>query len=165
MSRPDRVASFIQKEISEIISRQIHDPSITDCGLISVTRVEITPDLKLARIYLSFLAADEAKVQAAMEHLRHARGFIKGQLGRVLNLRYMPDLFFIRDTSIAEGVRIFKLLEDLEREDQAKAEARAAIKKTVPITAVKKYPMTEKTRTKAKTGPRQAARPKTKKKK
>lgn len=164
MSRPDRVASFIQKEISEIISRQIHDPSITNCGLISVTRVEITPDLKLARVYLSFLASDEVAAKAAMEHLKHARGFIKGQLGRVLNLRYMPDLFFIRDTSIAEGVRIFKLLEDLEREDKAKAAARAGAQKNAAPGPSEKRP-TQRRKPAAKNVSRKTVRRKTGRKK
>lgn len=127
MSRTERVGSFVQKEISEILQRQIHDPSIVgpDVGLISVTRVEVTPDLKLAKIFLSFLSPDEAKAKAAMERFKKARGFIKAQLGRRLNIRYMPDLFFVRDTSIAEGVRIFKLLEDLAKEE-ARSQAAAA---------------------------------------
>ena len=105
--RPERVAETIKREMADILSRKLRDPRLG--GMISVTEVEVTPDLSMARIYVSVLAegAERDQVLAA---LARSEGFVRHELAPRLGLREMPSVRFLLDTSIERGARVEELL-------------------------------------------------------
>ena len=105
--RPERVAETIKREMAGILSDKLRDPRLS--GMISVTEVEVTPDLSTARIFVSMLASEEARTKA-LEALTHSAGFIRHELAPRLGLREMPELRFLPDTSIERGARVEELL-------------------------------------------------------
>jgi ribosome-binding factor A len=107
--RTDRVADQIRMEIADILMRRTKDPRI---GFVTLTTVDVAPDLKQAWVYVTFLQ-EGAQETEALAALSRASGFIKGELGRRLKLRYVPELTFIKDTSVAEVRRVMGLLEGL----------------------------------------------------
>lgn len=108
-----RINSEVQREISEII-RELKDPRV---GIMtSVTDVEVTPDLKYAKVYISALGDDEAS-EKTIEGLKAASGFIRRELARKLNLRNTPELRFLADTSLAYGMKMDKLINELVKKD------------------------------------------------
>jgi ribosome-binding factor A len=80
--------------------------------MISITRVETTPDLRYAKVYVSFL--EEAKASDALKGLKSAGGYLRRELGRALNLRYTPELVWALDDSITYGAKMLKLINSLE---------------------------------------------------
>lgn len=111
-ARPKRtvqVGGLLQKEISELLLRKIKDPRLE---LLTITGVEVSPDLKLARVYFSRFG-DAAEVKRGQEGLQSATGFLKRELGHRLKLRHVPELEFVHDTSFEYGDRIESLLKDL----------------------------------------------------
>jgi ribosome-binding factor A len=107
--RTVQVGGLIQQEISELLVRKIKDPRLE---LVTITGVEVSPDLKLARVYFSrFGNPDE--IRWVLEGLQSATGFIKRELGQRIKLRRVPDLEFVHDTSFEYGDRIESLLKDL----------------------------------------------------
>lgn len=106
--RQERVAERIKEELADIL-RQIKDPRV---GFASVVRVEVSPDLRHAKAFISIYGS-EAEQTASMAGLEHARGFIRGEVGRRVRLFHVPELVFVRDTSIAHGDRINRLLHQL----------------------------------------------------
>ncbi|MCJ7833129.1 MAG: 30S ribosome-binding factor RbfA [Deltaproteobacteria bacterium] len=111
-TRPKRtvqIGGLIRQEISELLVRKIKDPRLE---LVTITGVEVSPDLKLARVYFSrFGNPDE--VRRGLEGLQSAAGFIKRELGQRMKLRRVPDLEFKHDTSFEYGDRIESILKDL----------------------------------------------------
>ena len=104
-----RVNSEVHREISEII-REVKDPRV---GIMtSVTDVEVTPDLKYANIYISALGSEDASAKT-LEGLKAANGFIRRELARRLNLRNTPELRFLADDSLAYGMKMDKLINEL----------------------------------------------------
>lgn len=114
-NRIGRINEEIAKELSALI-RNLKDPRVQDT-MISVARVETTPDLRYAKIYVSFL--DETQAPDAMKGLKSAAGFMRRELGRKLQLRYTPELQFTLDDSIAYGARLLKLINSLEVSDDS----------------------------------------------
>jgi ribosome-binding factor A len=108
--RAFRMADQIQLEISDILRNKIRDPRK---GFITITAVEVTNDLKTAKIFVSALG-DKADLLAALDLLNHAKGFIRTELGSRISARFVPELVFRADESAARGVRIEKLLDDLK---------------------------------------------------
>ncbi|TMQ70485.1 MAG: 30S ribosome-binding factor RbfA [Candidatus Eisenbacteria bacterium] len=108
--RPERVAETIKREMAGILADKLRDPRLS--GMISVTEVEVTPDLSTARIFVSMLAPEEAR-QKALQALTHSAGFIRHELAPRLGLREMPELRFLLDTSIERGARVEELLRRL----------------------------------------------------
>ena len=100
----------IQKELSSLL-RKVKDPRVADL-MISITRVETTPDLRYAKVYVSFLQEDKA--QDALKGLKSAGGYLRRELGRTLNLRYTPELVWELDDSITYGAKMLKLINSLE---------------------------------------------------
>ena len=100
----------IQKELSNQL-RRVKDPRVADL-MISITRVETTPDLRYAKVYVSFLQEDKAA--DALKGLKSAGGFLRRELGRTLNLRYTPELVWEQDDSITYGAKMLKLINSLE---------------------------------------------------
>ncbi len=99
----------IQKELSELL-RNVKDPRVQDL-MISITRVETTPDLRWAKVYVSFLQEDKAA--DAMKGLKSASGWLRRELGRTLQLRYTPELQWELDDSITYGAKMLELINSL----------------------------------------------------
>ena len=109
-NRINRINEEIQKELSSLL-RTVKDPRVQDT-MISITRVETTPDLRYAKVYVSFLEEDKAK--EAMKGLQSAGGYLRRELGRALNLRYTPELNWELDDSITYGARMLALINSLD---------------------------------------------------
>ena len=108
-NRIGRVNEEIQRELSSLI-RTVKDPRVADAGMVSVTAVEATPDLKYAKIYVSALNKDGSG--QLLKGLKSAAGYLRRELGQRLNLRATPELSFVRDDSIDKGAHILDLLRD-----------------------------------------------------
>ncbi|MEK6617973.1 MAG: 30S ribosome-binding factor RbfA [Nitrospirota bacterium] len=115
--RATRVADQIRMEVAEIIMRKTKDPRVSS---VTVTDVELSNDLRFARVYVTTLRDGQAEVDA-FEGRAKAAGFIRAELGRRLHLRYTPELIFQKDMSGPQGDRILTLLEQVEAEAQSKA--------------------------------------------
>jgi len=100
----------IQKELSALL-RTVKDPRVQNV-MISITRVETTPDLRYTKVYVSFLQEDRAK--DAMAGLRSAAGYLRRELGHNLRLRYSPEIVWTLDDSITYGAKMLKLINSLE---------------------------------------------------
>ena len=114
-NRIGRINEEIQKELASLL-RNLKDPRVQDT-MISVTHVETTPDLRYAKVYVSFLEEDKAK--DALKGLKSAGGYLRRELGRALNLRYTPELVWALDDSITYGAKMLKLINSLEVEQDA----------------------------------------------
>lgn len=112
-----RVNVEVQKELSYLISREIKDPRIHP--MTTVVSVEVAPDLKTAKVYISVLGDDEAK-ESTYEGLRSAAAFMRRELARRLNLRNTPELTFVMDQSIEYGVNMSKLIDDVNKHQDEK---------------------------------------------
>lgn len=109
-NRINRINEEIQKELSALL-RTVKDPRVQDT-MISITRVETTPDLRYTKVYVSFL--QEERVKDAMAGLKSAAGYLRRQLGHNLQLRYSPEIVWSEDDSIIYGARMLKLINSLE---------------------------------------------------
>ena len=110
-NRIERINEEIQRELSTLI-RTVKDPRVADAGMVSVTAVETTPDLKYAKIYVSALNKDSSA--QLLKGLKSAAGYLRRELGQALNLRNVPELTFVRDDSIDKGAHILDMLRDPE---------------------------------------------------
>jgi ribosome-binding factor A len=108
-NRIGRINEELQKELSNLI-RNLKDPRVQDT-MISVTRVEATPDLRWAKVYVSFLQDDRAN--DALKGLKSASGYLRRELGSALNLRYTPELQWEKDDSITYGAKMLNLINSL----------------------------------------------------
>ena len=108
-SRPDRVADQIRGELGVLLSREVHDPGI---GFVTITRVQVTPDLQLARVYYTTLGDDTAR-RNSERALGRATPFLRRQIGSRLRLKRTPEITFVYDDSIAGQDRIEQILNDL----------------------------------------------------
>ena len=109
-NRINRINEEIQKELAALL-RTVKDPRVQDT-MISITRVETTPDLRYTKVYVSFLQEDKAA--DAMAGLKSAAGYLRRQLGHNLQLRYSPEIVWAQDDSIVYGARMLKLINSLE---------------------------------------------------
>ena len=109
-NRIGRINEEIQKELSALL-RNLKDPRVQDT-MISITHVETTPDLRYAKIYVSFLQEERAK--DALKGLKSAGGYLRRELGQSLQLRYTPELVWELDDSITYGAKMLKLINSLE---------------------------------------------------
>lgn len=118
--RPDRVGDQIRQELSELLARgDVHDPGI---GFITLTRVQMSPDLQLARVFYTTLGDPRARKETARA-LERATPFLRRQIGGRLRLRRVPEIEFRFDESIAHQDRIEQILRDLHQEDARRAES------------------------------------------
>ena len=111
-----RINGEVQKELSTIIRNEIKDPRIHP--MTSVMAVEVAPDLKTCKAYISVLGEKEAK-EATIKGLKSAEGYIRRQLAHNMNLRKTPEIRFILDESIEYGVTMSKLIDDIAKKDQS----------------------------------------------
>lgn len=105
-----RVNGEVQRELSRIISREIKDPRIAP--MTSVVAVEVAPDLKSCKAYISVLGNEQAQ-QDTLAGLKSAVGYIRRELARTINLRNTPEIRFVLDQSIEYGVNMSKLIDDV----------------------------------------------------
>ena len=108
-NRIGRINEEIQRELASLIPN-VKDPRVP--GMISVTAVETTPDLRWAKVYVSML--DKSSAAQVVKGLKSAAGYLRRELGRALNLRYTPELLFVEDDSIDKGAHILEMLRDPE---------------------------------------------------
>ena len=114
-NRIGRINEEIQRELAALI-RTVKDPRVH--GLVSITAVDTTSDLRYAKIYVSVL--DKSDVGEVVKGLKSAGCYLRRELGRALQLRYTPELQFIADDSIQHGAHILEILRQVERQDEAR---------------------------------------------
>jgi ribosome-binding factor A len=107
--RSARLGELILAEISAVIRREIKDPRI---GFVTFTRVELSDDLRHAKVFVSCIGADAEKART-LQGLASATGYVRRHLGRALHLRYIPELAFLLDDSLEHGAKIAQLLRQL----------------------------------------------------
>jgi ribosome-binding factor A len=125
MTRQERIEELIRKETSAILREKVADPRI---GFVSVTEVDISPDLKNASIYVSVFG-DENNKQDAMAGLNSAAGFIQRELGQILALRLTPHIQFFRDDSLERGSRVLNLISKIKNEENTGRHKKSAKKR------------------------------------
>ena len=118
-NRIGRSNEEIQRELSEQL-RRLKDPRGSQTGMVSITRVDTTGDLRYARIYIS--ALDESQEKEVLKGLKSAAGYLRHQLGQAIDLRYTPELQLIMDDSIAHGAHILDLLNHVKPANPANAD-------------------------------------------
>ena len=114
--RTERIQELIREELSDLLMRDLRDPRLE--GLISITRVEVTPDLSNARIYVSIMS-ETANQDDAMKALQAASGYLHKELVHRLELRKVPFLTFRLDRSISEGAAVLVHIEEARRGDES----------------------------------------------
>jgi ribosome-binding factor A len=122
-SRPKRVADQIRGELGQLLAREVHDPGI---GFVTLTRVQVTPDLQQARVFYTALAAsgDDARTRnTTARALERATPFLRRQIGSRLRLRRVPEIAFVYDESIAGQDRIERLLHEIHAADPVSADS------------------------------------------
>jgi len=112
--RAARVGDQMKQEIADILMRKIKDPRI---GFVTITDVEITDDLKNAKVFVSVYGGDK---DASLKGLKSASPFIRSELGRRMRLRVVPEILFRFDSTVEQGAHIMELLRDIEQGDKEK---------------------------------------------
>ncbi|NLW39382.1 MAG: 30S ribosome-binding factor RbfA [Tissierellia bacterium] len=113
--RLNRISEEIKKIVSDLIARELKDPRINP--LTSITSVQVTNDLSYANIYISVLGDKESK-EETLVGLNSAKGFIRKEMGRRIDLRHVPEVIFHLDESIERGLYISKLIDDVNRQEE-----------------------------------------------
>jgi len=118
--RPERVASLLKQELADILMREYADqtPALT-----TVTDVRVSPDLRIARVYISVYGDAEAK-ERTMEMLDVEKGHIRGLIGGRVRLRFTPDLQFVRDDTLDRVERINTLIKQIHRDEEGERDDR-----------------------------------------
>ncbi|WIM83228.1 30S ribosome-binding factor RbfA [Gallibacterium anatis] len=117
-SRAQRVAQEIKKEIAVILQREVKDPRI---GMVTVSDVEVSRDLAYAKIFVTFLFDEgEQQIEQGMSGLHKASPYIRSLLGKAMRLRIVPELRFVYDNSLVEGMRMSNLVTKVINQDKAK---------------------------------------------
>lgn len=118
-SRAQRVAQELKKEIAIILQREVKDPRI---GMVTVSDVEISRDLAYAKVFVTFLFdQDQTAVDRAMKGLQEASGYIRTLAGKAMRLRIVPELRFVYDNSLVEGMRMSNLVTQVVNQDNEKS--------------------------------------------
>lgn len=117
-SRTRRVGEQIQRELAELIQREVKDPRV---GLVTVSGVEVSRDFEHAKVFVSRLGGEE-DMGEALRALARASGFLRRELGRRMKLRTVPELRFIHDRSLAEGSRLASLIDEAVRQDRERSD-------------------------------------------
>ncbi len=117
--RTKRLGNLIQAELGDLLLTKVKDPRV---GMVSVTAVDVAPDLSQAKVYFSLL--EEGRRDEALAGLKAAAGFLRGQLASRLNLKTMPRLIPVYDSSLAQGARMDQLVKQARQKDQEAAQLR-----------------------------------------
>ena len=118
--RADRVSQQIQREIAMILQREIKDPRV---GMATVSDVELTRDLQHAKVFVTFFLNEEDNIEAGIKVLNDASGYIRILLGKAMKLRVVPEIRFVYDKTLVEGMRISNLVSNTIREDEQRMHA------------------------------------------
>ena len=118
--RVERVAALIRREVSELLVTGIKDERVS-LGMVSITNVDVAGDLQHCKIFISVYGSAEVQ-QQALEGLRSASNYVKGELGRRLNMRRTPEVIFQLDRGIEKGTSVLGLLNQLEEQRQERGE-------------------------------------------
>jgi ribosome-binding factor A len=118
-NRPDKVGEQIRIELSQLLARDVHDPGI---GFITLTKVSVSPDLQLARVYYTSMG-DEKGLRETAKALGRALPFLRRQIAQRVRLRRVPELEFFFDKSVAQHDRIEQILQELKAEADARPPA------------------------------------------
>ena len=110
--RQEKLGELIAAELSDLLRTRMKDPRV---GFASITHVEVSGDLRHAKIFVSVLGSEDEQ-EATIQALKHATGFLRHELASRLVLRYMPALVFKLDTSIEKGTRVLQLIRELEQD-------------------------------------------------
>lgn len=112
--RQQRVNEFLKETLGNLIQYELRDPRL---GMLTVTAVDVSPDLRHAHVHVSRIGGREEK-QEALRALEHARGYIRRELALRVDLKFVPELTFHLDDSLERGARILRLIEEIEEESQ-----------------------------------------------
>jgi ribosome-binding factor A len=112
--RADRVSDQMKQEIADILMRKIKDPRI---GFVTITDVEVTDDLKNAKVFVSIYGGDK---ETTLKGLKSASPFIRAELGRRMRLKFVPEILFRFDSTVEKGAHIMELLREIEQEEKEK---------------------------------------------
>ena len=115
--RQEQLSDVIAEELSDLIRTRMKDPRI---GFASITDVEVSADLRHAKVFVSVLGSAEEQ-RATLQGLEHAAGFLRHELAQRLNIRYTPEILFKLDQSIERGTRILQLMNEIEHGEQGAA--------------------------------------------
>ncbi|MDE5667463.1 MAG: 30S ribosome-binding factor RbfA [Clostridia bacterium] len=116
--RGERLAGEFQKEISSVIALKLRSDYPRLSAIISVTEVDVAPDLKSAKVYISVYDNDKARAEESFSIIKENAGFIRRELSKVMRLRTVPELRVLKDGSMEYGEKIDKILFDLENKDE-----------------------------------------------
>jgi len=116
MRRPEKLAETLREEVSQIVGFELEDPRV---AAVTVTDVRVSPNLRDARVYV-LVAGTEEERQEALRALQKAAPYVRRQLGAALNLRYTPEIHFVRDTVEESAARVEELLTQVAREEQSR---------------------------------------------
>src|SRR5690242_8947504 len=117
--RQEKLGELIAAELSDLLRTRVKDPRV---GFASITRVEVSGDLRHAKVFVSVMGSQEERTET-MKGLGNATGFLRHELASRLVLRYMPELVFKLDRSIEEGARMLDLIRQVEEDDREKSNA------------------------------------------
>jgi ribosome-binding factor A len=118
MRRPEKLAELVREEIMQIVGYELEDPRVE---LVTVTDVRMSDNLRDARVYVTVVGTPEERA-AAMQGLRRAAPYVRRQLGMALNLRYTPEIHFVRDMVEESASRVEELLTEIIRDDSSSLE-------------------------------------------
>lgn len=116
-SRSQRVVEQIRRELAELIRTEVKDPRV---GFITLTDVEISPDYAHAKVFFTSMTGEDS-VPGILVGLRRASGFLRRELGRRVRIHTTPELHFVYDSSVEEGSRMSRLIDEVVREDEARS--------------------------------------------
>ncbi len=120
--RQEKLGELIAAELSDLMRTRVKDPRV---GFASITRVEVSNDLRHAKVFVSVMGSPEEH-KGTMKGLSNAAGFLRHELASRLTLRYMPEIVFKLDTSIEEGARVLALIKQVSEEDEERSRTAAA---------------------------------------
>lgn len=120
-SRSRRVAQQLQQEIARILQRDVKDPRV---GMVTVSSIDVSRDLAYAKVYVTFfnIDNDEARIKEGIEALESASGYIRSLVGSAMKLRIVPELQFLYDNTLVEGMRMSNLVSEVRSNDKQKQE-------------------------------------------
>ena len=120
--RIERLNELVRQEIADLITREIKDPRLQ--GVVSITAVRVTADLRYASVFVSVLGSGEER-NGSLTALQSAAGFLRKQIAQRIPIRQVPELRFKLDTSIEQGERIKQILRDIDAEESVNTEGKA----------------------------------------
>ena len=107
-ARSERVAQMVNRHLAVILRSQVKDPRVAE---LTITEVEVTKDLRQAKVFVTSLQDEEVDIEGAMEAVDRASGFLRRTLAREIDLRHCPSLIFVYDNSIAQGAKMSALID------------------------------------------------------